>query len=152
MLRGVSAMRLDEKGRMTMPKRYRDDVKSFCDGMFVCTIDYQLPCLLLYPLPEWDKIEIKLSSLSSLHPAERRLQRLLLGLAYDCDMDKQGRILIAPALREHAQLKSKAMLVGQLNKFELWNSDIWHQQIERDIQEQKQAIDTLSDRLDNFSL
>lgn len=152
MLRGVSAVTLDTKGRMALPKRYRDSLLSFCEGNFVCTIDHQLPCLLLYPLPEWEKIEAKLSCLSSLNPAERRLQRVLLGHAYDCEMDGQGRLLIAPALRNHAQLKSKAVLVGQLNKFELWENDTWQQQIDQDIQHQTESVEALSGRLDNFSL
>lgn len=152
MLRGVSAISLDNKGRVALPKRYRTKLDAECDGVFVCTIDHQLPCLLLYPLPQWEIIETKLSQLSSLDPVERRLQRLLLGHAHECEIDSQGRLLIAPALRDYAQLTTKTMLVGQLNKFELWSHDKWQQQIEQDIQLQVGADDVLSDRLSNFSL
>ena len=61
----------------------------------VCTIDLHQPCLLLYTLPEWEIIEQKLSRLSSMNPAERRVQRLLLGHASECQMDNAGRLLVA---------------------------------------------------------
>ena len=152
MLRGVSVISLDTKGRISLPKRYRAELASFCHGLFVCTIDHQFPCLLLYPLPEWERIEAKLSCLSSLNPLERRLQRLLLGHAFECEMDGQGRLLISPALRDYADLSGKAILVGQLNKFELWNHAKWQKQIDQDIQLQADCQDALSERLDHFSL
>ena len=152
MLRGVTAISLDTKGRMALPKRYREELAEQCDGVFVCTIDHQLPCLLLYPLPEWERIEAKLSKLSSLNPVERRLQRLLLGYAFECEMDAQGRFLLAPTLRDYAGLDSKAMLVGQLNKFEIWQQEKWQQQIDQDIQLQTQATESFNDRLSDLSL
>lgn len=152
MLRGVTAISVDNKGRLAMPKRYRDDLVAECDGSFVCTIDHQLPCLSLYPLPEWEKIEAKLSKLSSFNPAERRLQRLLLGHAFECEMDGQGRLLLAPTLRQYASLSGKAMLVGQLNKFEIWDHEQWQQQIEQDIQTQAESTEVLSERLNDLSL
>lgn len=152
MLRGVSVISLDSKGRLALPKRYRKELDLLCNGAFVCTIDHQLPCLLLYPLPQWQHIEAKLSCLSSLNPIERRLQRLLLGHAFDCEMDGQGRLLIASVLRDYAQLNDKAMLVGQLNKFELWNCDKWQQQIDQDIKLQAKLAKMPSDNLSHFSL
>lgn len=152
MLRGANAISFDNKGRIALPKRYRANLIEQCQGDFVCTIDYQLPCLLLYPLPEWELIETKLASLSSLEPNERRLQRLLLGHACEAQMDSQGRLLIPSTLRDFAKLDNKVMLVGQLNKFELWNHEIWQQQIEQDLQDQMNAVNGLSDKLSNFSL
>ena len=64
------------------------------------------------------EIELKLSKLSSMIPAERRLQRLLLGYASEGEMDKSGRILVPTPLRSFAKLSKEVMLVGQLNKFE----------------------------------
>ncbi|VFS14045.1 protein mraZ [Enterobacter cancerogenus] len=55
-----------------------------------------------------------------MNPQERRVQRLLLGHASECQMDSAGRLLIAPVLRQHAGLTKEVMLVGQFNKFELW--------------------------------
>lgn len=120
MFRGATLVNLDSKGRLSVPTRYRDQLLESATGQMVCTIDIHHPCLLLYPLPEWEIIEQKLSRLSSMNPVERRVQRLLLGHASECQMDNAGRLLIAPILRQHAGLTKEVMLVGQFNKFELW--------------------------------
>lgn len=152
MFRGATTVNLDSKGRLAIPTRYRDSLLDGCEGQLVCTIDLHQPCLLLYPLPEWEKIEQKLSRLSSMNPAERRVQRLLLGHASECQMDNAGRLLIANTLRQHASLVKEVMLVGQFNKFELWNEEAWYQQVKQDI-EAEQSIDMpLSERLQDFSL
>ncbi|WP_102505678.1 division/cell wall cluster transcriptional repressor MraZ [Salinivibrio kushneri] len=152
MLRGVSAISVDKKGRLALPTRYRDGLINHCDGQFVCTIDHQLPCLALYPVPEWEVIEDKLAQLSSFQPAERRLQRLLLGHAFDCEMDSQGRLLLSAALRQYAGLEGKAMLVGQLNKFEIWDEQTWQAQIRQDMDTQAESTPMISERLANLSL
>jgi MraZ protein len=152
MFRGANAINLDSKGRLTIPTRYRQSLLDDCLGQLVCTIDISQNCLLLYPLPEWEEIELKLSKLSSTNPQERRLQRLLLGYAMEAEMDKSGRILLAPTLRQHAGLDKQIMLVGQLNKFEIWNADAWQQQISEDIETEKQGQFELTERLQDFSL
>ena len=60
MFRGSFALNLDDKGRLTLPTRYRDSLLSDCSGQLICTIDHKDPCLLLYPLSEWEEIEEKL--------------------------------------------------------------------------------------------
>jgi len=152
MFRGANSISLDDKGRLAVPARYRSVLSADCEGKLVCTIDIKQPCLLLYPLPQWQVIEEKLSTLSSMNPAERRLQRLLLGYADDCDMDKNGRVLVAPPLRQHAGLNKKLMLVGQLNKFEIWDEETWHAQVAQDVAAEQEGEFTLSDRLQDFSL
>lgn len=152
MFRGATAINLDGKGRLSIPTRYRETLSDECEGQMVCTIDLHQPCLLLYPLPEWEKIEYKLSQLSSMNPAERRVQRLLLGHASECQMDGAGRLLIAGTLRQHASLTKEIMLVGQFNKFELWNEAMWYQQVKDDIESEKTSQLPLSDRLNDLSL
>lgn len=152
MFRGASALSLDSKGRLALPKRYRPVIDEECGGAMVCTIDHHLPCLLLYPLPEWERIEAKLARLSTLNPNERRLQRLLLGHAAECELDSQGRLLLAPTLRQYANLSSRVMLVGQLNKFEIWDEACWQQQIEQDKQQPLESTGELSERLNGLSL
>jgi MraZ protein len=152
MFRGANAINLDSKGRLTIPTRYRQSLLDDCQGQLVCTIDISQNCLLLDPLPEWEEIELKLSKLSSTNPQERRLQRLLLGYAMEGEMDKSGRILLAPTLRQHAALDKQIMLVGQLNKFEIWDADVWQKQISEDIETEKQGQFELSERLQDFSL
>lgn len=152
MFRGANAISLDSKGRVTVPTRYRQLLLDDCQGQLVCTIDIQQPCLLLYPLPEWEEIEQKLSRLSSMNPHERRLQRLLLGYAMEGDMDKSGRFLLSAPLRQHANLSKEIMLVGQLNKFEIWSAEAWNKQVQDDIQTELEAGFELSDNLQDFSL
>ena len=119
MFRGATLVNLDSKGRLAVPTRYRELLIGESQGQMVCTIDLHQPCLLLYTLPEWEIIEKKLARLSSMNPLERRVQRLLLGHASECQMDNAGRLLLANTLRQHAKLTKEVMLVGQFNKFEL---------------------------------
>ena len=152
MFRGANAINLDTKGRLAIPTRYRQSLLDDCNGQLVCTVDNQQSCLLLYPLPEWEEIELKLIKLSSMIPAERRMQRLLLGHAAEGEMDKSGRILIPTPLRHHAKLSKELMLVGQLNKFEIWDAETWAQQIEDDIDTERKGEFELTERLQDFSL
>lgn len=152
MFRGATTINLDSKGRLAVPIRYRDLLVEESQGQMVCTIDLHQPCLLLYPLPQWEVIEQKLSRLSSMNPAERRVQRLLLGHASECQMDNAGRLLIASTLRQHAGLTKQVMLVGQFNKFELWDEETWYQQVREDIEAEQSAAEPLSERLQDLSL
>ncbi|ETS33263.1 cell division/cell wall cluster transcriptional repressor MraZ [Photorhabdus temperata] len=152
MFRGATLVNLDSKGRLAVPTRYRVMLNEESQGQMVCTIDLRQPCLLLYTLPEWEIIEEKLSRLSSMNPAERRVQRLLLGHASECQMDSAGRLLLANTLRQHAGLAKEVMLVGQFNKFELWNEQTWYQQVKDDIAAERSTQEPLSVRLQDLSL
>ncbi|KMJ45396.1 division/cell wall cluster transcriptional repressor MraZ [Xenorhabdus khoisanae] len=152
MFRGATLVNLDSKGRLTVPARYRETLNEESTGQMVCTIDLHQPCLLLYTLPEWEIIEEKLSRLSSMNPAERRVQRLLLGHASECQMDNAGRLLLANTLRQHAGLTKEVMLVGQFNKFELWDEQVWYQQVQNDIAAEQSTQEPLSARLQDLSL
>lgn len=152
MLRGAHAISLDSKGRLAIPTRFRDRFRDEIEGLLVCTIDIFDPCLLIYPLNEWELIEKKLRALSSTQPQERRLQRVLLGHATECELDAQGRVLVSNPLRQHAGLDKKIMLVGQLNRFELWDETRWQQQISDDLQALPREDWELSERLRDFAL
>ena len=126
--RGVTTLNLDAKGRMAMPSKYRERLLAQSDGQLVVTVDLSDPCLLLYPLCEWEDIERKLVRLGNLDPRARRLQRLLIGHATELEMDSNGRILLPPPLREFAQLDKRIALTGQGKKFEIWNEQVWQEQ------------------------
>ena len=130
MFRGVAQLSLDSKGRLAVPSRYREAVLVRCAGRLVITADYD-KCLLMYPQPDWEPIQQKLMGLSSLNPRIRDLQRQLIGYAEDTDMDAAGRVLISPALRDFASLGKSVVLVGQGNKFELWDKEKWDQVLAR---------------------
>jgi MraZ protein len=114
-----------DQPRCQGPARYADPI-SKCSGHLIITVDTIEPCLCVYPLDEWEIIEAKLRTLPSQSENVRRLQRLLIGNAVDLELDGSGRFLVPPRLREHARLDKKAMLVGQLNKFQLWDEDTWN--------------------------
>lgn len=124
MFRGVNSITLDVKGRMAMPTRYRDRLTSLCEGQLVVTVDRD-HCLLLFPLPHWEELERKLVKLPSMNKQSRRLQRLLIGHATELELDGNGRILLPPPLREFADLDKRIVMIGQGNKFEIWNETLW---------------------------
>ena len=130
MFRGVAHLNLDSKGRLAVPARFRDALNVRCNGHLVVTADSDR-CLLIYPLPDWEPIEQKLMALSSFNAQIRELQRRLVGYAEDVMVDTTGRILVPPALRQFAQLGKPVVLVGQGNKFELWNKDNWEQLMDK---------------------
>ena len=125
MFRGVQHINMDAKGRLAMPARQREPLLSECAGQIVVTIDTQSACLVVYPLPEWERIERDIQSLPALKPAVKRFQRLMLGYATDLELDGSGRMLLPQPLREYAQLDKKLVLVGQGNKLELWSEALW---------------------------
>ena len=152
MFRGATLVNLDSKGRLSVPTRYRDQLIENAAGQMVCTIDINSPCLLLYPLPEWEIIEQKLLGLSNFDPLQRTLQRVMLGYATECELDSAGRILISGPLRQHAKLEKSIMLVGQLNKFEIWSEAEWQAQIEKDMALGATDSFALSEELKTLSL
>lgn len=125
MFRGVNTLTLDSKGRIAIPTKYRDALMRHCEGQMVLTVDRD-HCLLLYPLPDWEEIERKLVKLPSFNAHARRLQRLLIGHATECELDGSGRILLPPPLREFAGLEKGIVLIGQGNKFEVWDETAWN--------------------------
>jgi len=118
--RGVTNVTLDAKGRLAIPTRLRPGLMEQGGGRLVITVDAG-HILLLYPLPEWTKVEQKLNALPTTNPRARQLQRLLVGHATDVEMDAAGRVLLPPPLREFAALDKHVTLVGQGNKLELWD-------------------------------
>lgn len=151
MFRGANPLSLDVKGRLSIPTRHRGVLLSESEGKVICTLDLHQPCLLLYPLIEWEEVEHKLSQLSSMNPHERRVQRVLLGNAHEMEMDKSGRILIPGQLREQVALDKSIVLVGQLNKFEIWSEAKWQEQMATDIETELEGDFELTDRLKDFS-
>jgi MraZ protein len=123
--RGVQHINMDAKGRMAIPARQRESLVELCAGHIVITIDTQTPCLAIYPLQEWERIESEVQALPALNPAVKRFQRLVLGYASDLEIDANGRVLLPAALREYARLEKKLVLVGQGNKLELWSEAQW---------------------------
>ncbi len=155
--RGVTHLALDAKGRLAIPAKHRDALArpaggagadAASSGTVVLTADPSR-CLLLYTRSVWEPIQARLMALSSFNEQIRGLQRLLVGHADDVDIDGTGRILVPPALRQYAGLEHRVVLVGQGNKFELWDEARWLEQTARAI---TFPAGGLPPELDGFSL
>lgn len=148
MFQGAAQLNLDSKGRLAIPSRHRDMLLAHCEGQLVLTADAD-GCLLFYPQSEWQPIRDKLLKLSALNPRIRALQRRLIGYAEEVVMDAAGRVLISPALRSYAALDKRVMLIGQGNKFELWDEAKWTAQQDAEL---SFASGELPPELEGFTL
>lgn len=152
LFRGINAITIDSKGRIAMPTRHRDVLLQSGNHRLVMTIDTDSPCLLLYPIMEWEIIEQKIQALPSFNKAARRIQRLLIGHATEIDMDNSGRLLVPPLLREYANLDKNIMLIGQSKKFELWDENIWNKNRESWLKEEEKSSTDLPTDLQFLAL
>ena len=151
MFRGFSTLSLDSKGRMAVPSRYRERLLALSDGNLVLTLNPLDRSLWLYPLPEWELIEKKLAQLSDFERQGRRAKQMMRGYASDCQLDAQGRILVPQELREYAGLDKQAVILGQGNKFEIWDEAAWNAQRDEWLQDVGKD-DEPSDSLKSLSL
>ena len=152
MFRGSNSATLDGKGRMALPTRTRETLSGLSENKVVVTIDMREPCLLLYPLSDWEGVQGKLESLSNINPQARLLQRLLIGHATDLQLDGAGRLLLPSMLRDFAQLEKKLVLVGQGNKIEIWSEQNWQQRMGEWVEEGANALAENADMFDGLSV
>jgi MraZ protein len=124
MFRGSFEHTVDSKGRVSVPSRFRDIIADRYEGRLVLAMDYD-KCLTVYPLEEWEKLEDKIRNLPTMKKEVKDFMRFLLASATECELDKQGRVLIPPALREHAGIAKNVMLVGIIDKIEIWDAKAW---------------------------
>ena len=129
MFQGATALSLDVKGRLAIPARHRETLGAASGGRLVLTA-HPHRCLLLYPEPAWAPIRDKVLAASSLNPQSAAIKRLLVGNARDEELDSAGRLLVAPELRQFAQLEKQVWLVGQGTHFEIWSDASWQKQME----------------------
>ncbi len=127
MFQGATALSLDVKGRLAIPARHREALVQASSGELVLTA-HPHRCLLLYPAPAWAPIRDKVLAASSLNAHSAAIKRLLVGNAREEAPDAAGRLLIAPELRQFAQLEKTVYLVGQGSHFEIWSEAGWQQQ------------------------
>lgn len=130
---------IDEKGRLIIPAKFREELGS----EFVVTKGMD-GCLFVYNDEEWQKIETKLKALPLTNPNARMLQRHMLAGAAMVELDKQGRILLPQVLRTFAGLDKDVALLGVSGRVEIWNKEKW------DIKNAETDIDTVTSQLDNL--
>ena len=138
MFRGVSNHTIDAKGRIIVPARFRDMIKSGdSTGVFITRLDGGL---VAYTHANWLMIEEKILALAQKSEAMRRFRRVFIGGAFECHCDKQDRILVPPTLREYASLEKEIVMVGVLDHFEIWSKQYWEREnaeLEKDMQQEE---------------
>lgn len=111
---------MDEKGRLSIPAKFREALESAFDApLFITVLD---GCLVAYPADEWRALEATLNSKSQFDEKIQRFRRVFYASAQECPLDKAGRILLPPILRERAGLGKDVVVAGMGRKFEIWDA------------------------------
>jgi len=112
---------IDEKGRISIPAKFRTQLKS--KVVVTRGLDNSL---FLYTIEEWKKLAEKLASLPISTANTRAFSRLMLAGAMDCDVDKQGRIILPGYLKDFAKIQKKIVFAGLFNRIEVWSEELWN--------------------------
>jgi len=138
MFRGRHEHTIDSKGRVSLPAKFREVLNDRYDDRLVIT-NFD-GCLVAYPFDEWRLLEEKVSAMSIVKTAVKSFQRFFISGAAECNIDKQGRILIPPTLRDYAKLEKDIVFAGMIKKIEIWNKERWGHEIAK-----------VGDNFDDFS-
>jgi MraZ protein len=125
MFRGHFVHAIDRKGRVNVPARFRDGLRVGKKARFILTPSPFDPCLHLHPLPAWEELERKISELPRLDRNLVRFRRMYVSPAIECELDRAGRVLIPPHLRDKAELTKDVVWAGMGPSIELWSKQRW---------------------------
>jgi MraZ protein len=125
MFRGHFEHAIDAKGRTSLPSRFRDVLVATGDARLVLTPSPFDACLHLFPMKAWEEFESKIAALPQFEPNVIKLRRLYVSAAAECEVDKQGRVLVPNSLREHAMLQKNVLWAGMGQMVELWAREKW---------------------------
>lgn len=117
---GEYSLTIDDKGRLSVPMKFRSELK----GKAVVTRGLD-NSLFLYSMSEWQKLAEKLSSLPISKANTRAFSRLMLAGAMDCELDKNGRIILPDYLRDFAKIDKHVVVAGLYNRLEIWSEELW---------------------------
>jgi MraZ protein len=146
MFRGRFDYSIDDKGRVSLPAKFREVLSTNYDERLIVTTFDQ--CLWAYPLTEWQAIEEKIAALPQFKSQVKALQRVFVSGAAECPLDKQGRIILPPNLREYGGLKKEVVFVGMTKRIEIWSKERW----EAVFNESQSLIETATDDLADLGL
>ncbi len=126
MFQGAIALSLDAKGRIAIPTRHRDALVP--NGAPLVMTAHPHRCVLVYSQAAWEPISQKIAAMPGLDKRTAIIKRLLVGHAQTEELDSAGRVLVAPVLRQWAELEKQLWLVGQGSHLELWSDAGWQAQ------------------------
>ena len=148
MFRGQYSHAIDAQGRTSLPSRFREVLAASGDTRPIVTRSPIDPaCLQLYPQRAWEELEAQIASMPRFKPEVVMLRRLHISPAVECDLDKQGRILVPPSLREYAGLVKEVVWAGMGTHAEIWASERWKTALamsESELEAFKSALANLS--------
>jgi len=148
MFRGRYEHAIDNKGRTSIPSRFREILSSkYSDDRLIIT-SFIDPGLIAYPVAEWQAFEERIRSLPRFDPKVMQVKRVLISGATECPIDRNGRILIPPVLREFAGLEREIIWAGMVDAIEIWSKENW----ERMFQEARGKIANLGGALGDLGL
>ncbi len=142
MFRGRYENTIDAKGRISVPSRFREVLSAYSDDKLIIT-NFD-GCLWAYPVKEWQAIEEKVRGLPQFKAEVRALQRVFISAASECPLDKQGRILIPPPLRDYAAIEREVVFVGMVQRIEIWARARWQTEFEKSHTAIAESIETLA--------
>lgn len=128
MFRGQFTYSIDNKGRISIPAKLRKHIAREANDTFIITRG-TTTCIDLYPLDQWQRYEEKFLKLNSFDPAEAKFIRMIMQYANDDTLDSQSRILIPQSLINFAQIEKEVLILGVLQKIEVWNPKIYEEYI-----------------------
>ena len=124
MFRGSFEHSVDSKGRVSVPAKFREIIAERYEGKLILTMDLDR-CVTVYPLEEWERVEEKIRGVPQMQKEVKDYMRFIFSAATESELDRQGRVLIPPGLREHAGNSKSVIVVGIINKFEIWAKATW---------------------------
>lgn len=143
MLLGEYSHTLDDKGRVSVPAKFREDLGT----TFIVTKGLD-NCLFIYSKKEWATFEEKLKTLPLTNPNARNFIRFFFAGATECELDKQGRINIPQNLRDYALLKKDVYIVGVSTRVEIWNKEKW----EGYTSQENLNVDEIANQMSNLGI
>ena len=146
LFRGRSARNLDAKGRLVLPSGFREVLDSRGAGGRVVLTTFD-GCLMGFPLPDWEEFEQQVSNLPNMTKGLRGFRRLVIGGAEELQLDKMGRLRPSQAQLEYAGISKDVLVVGELQKFELWDPARFEGEIEQDMSNVAEELAALNERI-----
>jgi MraZ protein len=143
LLKGHHVNSINEKGRLSIPSKFRDILKESGTSYLIVTKSLDR-CLLAFAPDDWERMEKLASTLSMVKKQDIWFKRHLVGSAEECPIDAQGRILIPSGLREYAYLKKKCLLVGIIDRFEIWDQDTYHKCMKEALEDSEKMREELA--------
>ncbi len=138
---------LDDKGRISIPAKFRQNLEVKQEKRLVITRGLD-KCLFVFPGFEWQSWETKIKSLPVTQSLARSFVRIMLAGASDVELNKQGRVLLPQSLRNYAEINKEVVIIGISSRMEIWDKTHW----ETYVSNSEKSFEEISEKLVDFGL